>query len=152
LPRQRFELVVSSPPYGGTYDYAAHHERRLPWLGIDPRRLRQREIGSRRKLSARDAEEAVGTWDREVSAMLSSIAAVLTADGLCVLLIGDADLGGSRVRADEQLRRLAPRAGLELHAWASAPRLDRRGQKPRHEHLLLLRPGSSDQRTPQGPR
>ena len=140
LPRQRFDLVVSSPPYGGTYDYAAHHERRLPWLGIESRRLRQREIGSRRKLSGREAAEAVRTWDREVAAMLSSIASVLDPDAMCVLLIGDGDLGGRRVDAEEQLRRLAPSAGLELRAWASAPRLDWRGQKPRHEHLLLLRP------------
>lgn len=140
LPRQRFELVVSSPPYGGTYDYATHHERRLPWLGINPRQLRQAELGARRNLSERDRAEAVRTWDREVSAMLTSIARVLTPDGLCVLLLGDGDVGGRRVPADEQLRRLAPSAGLELHAWASAPRLDRRGRDPRSEHLALLRP------------
>jgi hypothetical protein len=139
VPRRRFELVVTSPPYGGTYDYATHHERRLPWLGIEPRRLRQRELGARRNLSG-DRGDAVRAWDRELSAALTSIAGVLTPDGLCVLLLGDGDVGGRRVEADAQLRRLAPAAGLELTAWASAPRLDWRGDKPRHEHLLLLRP------------
>jgi 16S rRNA G966 N2-methylase RsmD len=142
-PRHRFELVLSSPPYGGTYDYARQHARRWPWLGIEPRRLKQREIGARRNLSGRDRNEAVRAWDHEVEAMLRSIAGVLTPDGLCVLLIGDGDVGGRRIQADTQLRRLAPATGLELTAWASAPRLDRRGDQSRHEHLLLLRPRSA---------
>lgn len=147
LGKQRFELVLSSPPYGGTYDYAAHHARRLPWFGLDARQLEAAEIGARRHLSRGDRRDAVRQWDREVAAMLSSIAEAMAPGGRCVLLLGDGDVSGRRIRADEQVRRLGPGAGLELRAWASAPRPDRRGGKPRSEHLLLL-----DQRMPQGPR
>ncbi|MBK8411566.1 MAG: methyltransferase domain-containing protein [Sandaracinaceae bacterium] len=39
------DLVLSSPPYGGTYDYVHHHVRRYPWLGIDPTQLERNELG-----------------------------------------------------------------------------------------------------------
>lgn len=47
---RRFDLVLSSPPYGGTYNYVAHHARRYPWLRLDPTDFAAGEIGARRHL------------------------------------------------------------------------------------------------------
>ncbi|MGD8858827.1 MAG: DNA methyltransferase [Myxococcales bacterium] len=134
--RARFDLILTSPPYGGTYDYHDHHARRYPWLGIDPRRFEQREVGARRHLS--QAAGAHARWDRELGGCLSSMAAVSKRDAYLVLLLGDAELDGRRVDAAEQVERLAPRAGLELRAAVSQPRRDARGGPRRREHLLLL--------------
>lgn len=139
LKRRRVELILTSPPYGGTYDYAAHHARRIAWLGLDDRALRRHEIGARRKLSRR---EGAARWEREVSGMLAAMRAVLRDDGLAVLVMGDAELGGRRVAAPAQLARLAPRHGLALAATASQPRRDFRGGRPREEHLIALRPAA----------
>lgn len=124
-------LIVTSPPYGGTYDYASHHAARMPWLGLDDRALQRGELGARRRAT-------VHSWDTEASAMLGAVSRALAREGLAVLVMGDAQLDGERVRADEQIERLAPRAGLRLVASASAPRFDARGGPPREEHLLAL--------------
>lgn len=124
-------LVLTSPPYGGTYDYASHHAARMPWLGLDDRALRQGELGARRRATA-------ASWDAEVAAMLSACGRVLAPGGLAVLLFGDAQLDGVRVAAAEQLARLAPGAGLRMLATASAPRQDRRGGPAREEHLIAM--------------
>jgi hypothetical protein len=57
-----------------------------------------------------------------------------------LLLVGDADIGGGRVDAAEQLARVGARVGLSLVASASQPRTDFRGGSERREHLVLLRP------------
>ncbi|MEM9190226.1 MAG: DNA methyltransferase [Myxococcota bacterium] len=132
----RANLVVTSPPYGGTYDYVDHHIRRYPWLGIDPRAFAKGEIGARRNLSSRDA---VHRWDRELGAALRAIREVLQPRGLAAFLIGDAEIGGKRVRADRQLARLADHERFDVVARASQARLDRKGGRPRREHLVLLR-------------
>ncbi|MBI1944295.1 MAG: hypothetical protein HYS27_01295 [Deltaproteobacteria bacterium] len=124
-------LVLTSPPYGGTYDYASHHAARMPWLGLDDRALLRGELGARRRATP-------ASWDAEVRAMLAATARALAADGLVVLLLGDAQLDRVRVAADEQLARLAPSAGLRAVASASAPRDDRRGGAAREEHLIAL--------------
>jgi hypothetical protein len=125
------DLVVSSPPYGGTYDYHAHHARRAL-----AQELEQREVGARRRLSR--APDAHGQWDRELAACLRAIAAMCRPDARVVLLLGDAQVGGTRVDARAQIGKLAKPAGLELVASAAQRRADHLGGPPRREHLLLL--------------
>ncbi len=131
-----FQVVLSSPPYAGTYDYVEHHARREPWLGLRSKALRQGELGARRDYV--EGTDAAARWDREVTTMLGSIRAVLADDGLCVLLVGDGEVARRRVPADLQLERLAPDTGLRVRAVASQPRVDWRGGKPRAEHLVAL--------------
>jgi len=148
LGRWRFDLVLGSPPYGGTYDYAEHHARRLAWLGLSTRALQEGELGARRNLSrgreaahgSRGGEAIVARWEREVEDLLHSIARVLSPRGRVVMLVGDAEVGGRRIAADRQLEVLADRAGLELVASASQRRPDWEGGAPRREHLVAMLP------------
>lgn len=133
--RARFDLVLTSPPYGGTYDYARHHARRVAWLGLDDSALRRLEIGARRSLTGPDA--AVH-WERDVDAMLAAIARVLRPGGHVVLVAGDAQIGRTRVEAPAQLVRLGRRHGLSPTAIASQARADRTGGPTREEHIALL--------------
>jgi len=141
LGNWQFDLVLSSPPYGGTYDYADHHARRWPWLGLSGQGLQKGELGARRRLSQGNdkGHEAVRRWEQEVQSMLRSISDVLAPRARVVLLVGDAQVGGTRVVADQQLEKLAGRAGLVLEAVASQGRLDWKGGVPRREHLVALR-------------
>jgi SAM-dependent methyltransferase len=139
LGRWQFDLVLGSPPYGGTYDYAEHHARRTVWLGLSLSRLRQGELGARRNLS-HGQQGAAQRWEHEVEELLRSIAGVLSSRGRVVLLVGDAEIGGRRVAADRQLEVLADRAGLEVVASASQRRPDWEGGAPRREHLVALEP------------
>ncbi len=136
LPKRiRADLVVASPPYGGTYDYVDHHARRYAWLGIDSRDFADREIGARRNLGV---ARAASRWDAEVGEALAAIARARARGAPVVLLMGDAEIGGRRIAADAQLGRLAPRAGLRVVARAATTRPDARRGAPRREHLVLL--------------
>ena len=141
MPKKtRAGLVLTSPPYGGTYDYVDHHMRRYPWLGIDPSRMRRNELGARRDF--RKGKD-VKRWDQQVRQMLRSIAQVLAADAPIILLVGDAQIGDRRIDASEQLKRLANDAKLRWIASASQARPDftgRRDRADRRESLVLLRP------------
>jgi hypothetical protein len=138
---QRFRavLVLSSPPYGGTYDYKAHHARRYPWLGLDTSALEDGEIGARRRFATGDARAAVEAWDQELGESLWAAKEQTARGGHIVWLLGDGQVAGRRVDAREQLARLAPRCKLNLVATASQLRPDVQGGNPRREHLLLLR-------------
>lgn len=131
----RFDLVLSSPPYGGTYDYHAHHARRYPWFGLDARRFERDEVGARRRLSG--AASGEGRWEDELAACLRSMSAVTRPLGLVALLMGDALVAGQHVDSGEQLERLGGTLGLALIASAAQLRPDPRGGT-RREHLVLL--------------
>jgi hypothetical protein len=127
------DLVLTSPPYGGTYDYAAHHVRRFAWLGIGAANLAQREIGARRHASSPER------FAEELHAVLSSLRVCLAPDGLLVMLMGDGQHGRERVEADRLIEQLAEDTGFEPLALASQARPDFRGGAPRREHLMALR-------------
>lgn len=132
LSRIKFDAVISSPPYGGTYDYAEHHARRMAWLGLSPRDLLRGELGARRRAgeSARFASE--------MHAALRALRGVLRRDAQVYLLMGDGQHGAERVAADELIGELAPETGFLPRAVASQARPDFQGGPPRAEHLMAL--------------
>jgi hypothetical protein len=134
--KRRFDLILSSPPYGGTYDYVQHQARRYPWLGIDPARFEAHEIGARRRVA--EQEDGLETWDRDLAEVLVALRAVATRRARLILLMGDAKSRGRILPADEQLRELAPACGWTFVASASESRVDWHGGDPRREHLVMF--------------
>lgn len=57
IPDGSVDLVLTSPPYPGVYDYARIHALRAAWLGLDDRDFARGEIGARRgRVTARTTE------------------------------------------------------------------------------------------------
>jgi DNA modification methylase len=133
LVTRRADLMVSSPPYGGTYDYVSHHQRRFAWLGIDSQTMARSEIGARRRAGQGDR------FERELFGVLSAARKVLRPDGLVIFLMGDAVIDDEPVAADDLVADLAEQTGFQPLAVASQPRPDPRGGQGRMEHLMALR-------------
>ncbi|OJY15249.1 MAG: hypothetical protein BGO98_22680 [Myxococcales bacterium 68-20] len=148
------DAVITSPPYVATYDYLQHHELRMRWLDLDPRKLARGEIGARRRYERLSPRDAVASWEHELAKLFHSLARVMKKDAPLVLLIADSAAsrgpGGERaepIRADEVVARVAEH-GRELVpiARASQARPHFHGPtqrafegRPRFEHALMLR-------------
>jgi len=140
------DLIVSSPPYPGVYDYFDHHELRLRWLGMDETAFEASEIGARRRLSGIGFQAAVQTWENEFGACLDAFREALAPQGSIALVIADSVLGGRALYADEAVRDLAIARGLVLACLGSQerpyfhePTRAAFRQSPRREHVLVLR-------------
>ena len=129
-PKATFGLVLSSPPYAGTYDYTFHQDRRYPIFGSDPMFPRAREMGSRR-MQGRG-------YEVDLRKVLERIVPSLLPGGRIVLQMGDGREGEQDLKVEEVLPRVAAAVGLRVAATASQRRRDWSGGPPRHEHLVLL--------------
>jgi SAM-dependent methyltransferase len=135
-------LVLSSPPYAGTYDYAALHDVRFTWLDLPRGRFDAAQLGARAGaagVSARSWREAQRRW-------MGEVARVLRRGGHALLVVGDGIVDGRPEDAPDGVAAAGAPAGLEPVARASQgrPIHDARvravfGDRPRREHLLLLR-------------
>lgn len=132
----RIGAIVTSPPYGGTYDYQAQHALRLAWLGIDATPFSRGEIGAR----SASAPGAVQRWNEELLEVLRAMRDVLSSDGRILMVIGDGEIRGQSVPALRQVRELSEHADLELVAAASVERPSWGEGPPREEHAMALRP------------
>lgn len=142
------DLVLSSPPYAGTYDYATHHARRIAWLGLKDRALHQQEIGARRDF-LRGGKGAHQRWDRQLHGVLCSLAQLQQNESLLVFLIGDGEIDGRCVDARMQLEGLAPACGYRYLASVRQPRVDpRQPSQSRGEHLVMMMRNDKPVRAP----
>ncbi len=116
------DLVLSSPPYPGTYDYALQHQRRYWIFGEKPDE--QLELGARRGFVAETYRKGLG----------ACIGNMLQSAPRAVLLIGD----GESIRTDALVAELAAKAGGRMVATASQKRRDWSGGPARQEHFILL--------------
>jgi len=134
LPPASVDLVLTSPPYAGTYDYARHQARRYPIFGGGEEFILDREIGARRK-DARGYRE-------DMEACLSEMLRALVPGGRILLLLGDGRVEGRPLQADRLVGELARRLGARAPASASQVRRDWSGGPPRREHLILVEKGA----------
>jgi len=136
-------LVLSSPPYAGTYDYAAQHDTRFAWLELPRRTFEASQIGARSASGGFGADPRA--WRQAESRYLAEMARVLKPGGHALLIVGDGVVGDQPEHAPSAIAEAAEPLGLVPVARASQVRatLDRRlreifNQTPRQEHLLLL--------------
>jgi hypothetical protein len=139
-------LIVSSPPYAATYDYWSHHDLRLRWLGLDGRGFSRGEFGARRHYERLSIDDARARWQRDLHALLRSLARVTGEHASVCLQFADSAVGGEPLFADEELRVAVARSPFAWLAEASQARPHFHGptarafeSRPRREHVFLLR-------------
>jgi SAM-dependent methyltransferase len=144
IPARSVDLVLSSPPYAGVYDYAEQHAVRFRWLGLPIEDLRERQLGERRGGPGAARER----WQEGRRRWLQEMARVLRPSGMAVLVVGDGVVGKKPEDAARAVAEAAEEAGLWLVASASQTRPPQNptlrqifGAQRRREHLLLLRKG-----------
>jgi SAM-dependent methyltransferase len=143
LPAGEAALVVSSPPYAGTYDYAAQHAARFVWLGRPARSFKRAQMGAR---GGGVGDAPAGDWKADQRRFVREMARVLRPGGHALLVVGDGVVDGRAEHAPDGIAAAGAPVGLEPIARASQvrPIHDRRlaaifRDQPRREHLLLLR-------------
>jgi len=136
------DLVLTSPPYAGTYDYSAHHALRDALYGA-PSVRESREIGTRRERGA--------GYREDLTRILGNLLPALSPEGRIVLLVGDGSVGAVRVEADRLVRDIARGLGARVPAGASRDQMERtygrRGER-RREHLIVITASSDRLPTP----
>lgn len=147
VPPKSVDLIVTSPPYPGVYDYLDHHLHRIRWLGLNPEPLSRFEIGARRTYKRLGLLAAAHLWQDEIGAALREMRRVLAVDGRAVMVVADSVVDRKPMRADAELDRTAKKYGMEVTAMASQERpLFLHGAErafadaPRREHVAILRP------------
>ena len=153
IERASVDLLLTSPPYPGNYDYLAQHALRLRWLGLDAEPFAAIELGARRHLAGLPEPAARARWAAELGEVLRAAERVLAPRGRLVLVIADSVIGRRPIYADDLVREIAPAAGLEVSVVGSQARPHFHGpsarafdRRPRREHAIVCRRRRSPER------
>jgi site-specific DNA-methyltransferase (cytosine-N4-specific) len=110
--RHPIGLVVTSPPYPNAYEYWLYHKYRMFWLGYDPIKVKQQEIGARAhyfKKNYPTEEDFLGQMEHVFKLIWST----LVKDGHACIVIGRSKIHGKIVDNAKLLAELAKKIGFE---------------------------------------
>lgn len=130
------DLVLTSPPYPGVYDYLALQSLREAWLNVGADR--REEIGGRTPFR-RDLPSAVARWSQDTARWIHAAARALRPGGHLAIVVGDGLVHDTVVEAAPVTGEAAQAAGLEPRAVASLARPDHARGSARWEHALVFR-------------
>lgn len=140
-PDGSIDLIITSPPYVGTYDYISHQERRFSWLEEDDDFARSHEIGARRQNL-----DIFSAWEEDELQMLKEMHRVLKPGGRLFIIAGDGVLAEQPWFIDRETCRAAEEVGFKVMGIASQERSHTHpevarifGRRLRREHLISLR-------------
>ena len=143
---EKFDLVVTSPPYPNAYSYHLYHRTRLIWLGYDPTQLKKVEIGSHRKYSSKSHKRATPeTFRAECEIVFHWLRERLRPNRHACFVIGDSTIDGSRVDNASLIASAARAAGfLEVKRISRTIPPTRKAFNPRignikSENILILK-------------
>lgn len=136
-------LIVSSPPYPNATDYHLYHRFRIFWLGHNPKKLGDVEIGSHLKHQRKNTgfEEYVD----DMSAVFKDCFNVLSPGRYAVFVVGDAVFSGETIDTAAGLAVAAEALGFEHVVTVERPIHQTRrsfsaaARRARAEKLLVLR-------------
>jgi hypothetical protein len=137
-----FDLILTSPPYAGIYDYEAEHAVRFSWLGLPRDATKTAQWGVR--------DDALGgtnpgAWIDGRRRWIAEMARVLKRGGRAVMVVGDGVVGARVEDAAAATAAAGDAVGLRFVARASqarhplsAPVAKLFAGSPRREHVLLF--------------
>jgi hypothetical protein len=111
VPENKVDVIVTSPPYGGTYDYAEMHAQRNLWLGLDWKPFEQFEIGARRRQKNADP---LATFQTDLEKVFRSLARVSKTGAALYWVIADGVMDRKAYRGDELSRKAAEKMGWKM--------------------------------------
>lgn len=109
---EKFDLVITSPPYMNTYDYYLYHKTRMQWLDLDYRNAQEKEIGSRHKHS--DKNEGADVFVENIRKCMVEISRILKNGKFCSIIIGDSIIKGQVIKMNAIMNKLAMENNLSL--------------------------------------
>lgn len=145
----RFDLVISSPPYPNAYSYHLYHRLRLIWLGHSEREFKEIEIGSHRKYSSKGKNRASPeTFAEEFSQILSWLKIKLKPRRYACFVIGESTIDNRRIDNAGLISERACSLGfihmdqIERRIASKRKSFNPKIGKIRTEQILILRNGA----------
>lgn len=143
IPSSSVDIICTSPPYLGIYNYAEHQRRRAAWLLLDDSKMQASEMASRRENAEAPLEALKQRYLDDTTRWIQGAARVLKPGGVAYIVVGDSWLQKSSVRGDEPILKAAALGGLRFLASCSAEFVDTSSEVlgqtyTRKEHLIQL--------------
>jgi DNA modification methylase len=107
-------LVITSPPYPNAYEYWLYHKYRMYWLGYDPQKVKDSEIGARAHFFGKKNHNERDFFF-QMDKTFNLINQVLVKSGYICIVVGRSKIHGKIVDNSEIISEVANNYPLQLY-------------------------------------
>lgn len=104
-------LVITSPPYPNAYEYWLYHKYRMFWLGYDPLKVKEAEIGARAHYFKKN-HPTVDDFKQQMTKLLTLLHNVMVSDGHACIVIGRSKIHGEIIDNASIIMKIAEDVGF----------------------------------------
>lgn len=105
-------LVITSPPYPNAYEYWLYHKYRMYWLGMDPIKVRELEIGARPHYFKKNHQDE-HDFELQMSDCFRLLSQIMVPQAKACFVVGRSIIHGRTIDNAALLKRAAAPHGFE---------------------------------------
>ncbi len=142
----KFDLVITSPPYINTFDYYLYHKQRMFWLDYDHKNVRKHEIGNHHRIDTKTLEEAKLEYITSMKNVFEQLNRVLKKDCYFVIIIGDGIVAGEVIDMSSIINVIAKKTNFAIEDLQSVNLSEttksfnkKFSNAPKKEHTIILK-------------
>lgn len=107
-------LVVTSPPYPNAYEYWLYHKYRMWWLGYDPLKVKENEIGARAHFFSGSSKREKEKFPSQMAQVFSLLKKVIVPGGYICFVIGRSKIHGEYVDNAKIIENISVANGFDF--------------------------------------
>ena len=136
-------LVITSPPYPNAYEYWLYHKYRMYWLGMNPLKVKEQEIGARPHYFKKNPQDETD-FEVQMSQCFKLLSQIMLEGSKACFLIGRSIIHGRTIDNASLLKRASEPHGFVVDGMIKRDILStRKTFNPSHgkikeEHLMVF--------------
>ena len=114
LKDNKYDFIITSPPYINTFDYYLYHKQRMFWLDFDPSIVRKNEIGNHHKIDSQSLEKAIEEYKSFMTDIFIELSRISKVDSIFVIIIGDGIVKGNVIDMSNVISDIASKTDYSV--------------------------------------
>lgn len=111
--RHKLGLSITSPPYPNAYEYWLYHKYRMYWLGLDPKAVKEKEIGARAHYFKKNPPTVLA-FQNQMKHVLNVLQESTVSGGHVCFVIGRSKIHGEIINNSDLIENAGEELGLTL--------------------------------------
>lgn len=142
--KEKFDAVITSPPYYFSIDYVGKDKIAYDYLGIDMKRveskyLGMKESGSKIERSLNGLPPKVITYYGDLKQSIKNIFNLIKSGGFIGIIVGDSTVNSQKIPTTIMTKKFCEETGFEFQNLIFNPLLGARNRAIRGESIIICR-------------
>ena len=140
--KEKFDAVITSPPYYFSIDYVGKDKLAYDYLNIDMKKIESKYLGMKNEGTKSEIYSTlpikVIKYYEDLKESISNIFWSLKSGGKCAIIVGDSTVRGKKIPTTIMTKKFCEEVGFEFNKLVFNPLLGARNRAIRGESIIIF--------------